>query len=177
MRVEEIKNLLRNTDKSLSNIAKETGVSPRTVGNINQGKTHFEEDTDYPLRVTGQRINQLKNKLSKPTKKAVMNPHILSPQLLDYIGFLSILGVGLECLLEFKEVYYKQLSDIFNREMSDEDIISIIKLRPSRPTQLKELVEAYYEPKVKLINMKFWLETGFIKKQEKEIIYSLLIKR
>lgn len=177
MYVKDVKNLLINTDSPMSEIAKKYKVSARTVSNINQGKTYFDEKLDYPLRITGQRINKLKEKLSKPTKKAVLNPHILSPQLLDYIGFLSILDVGIECLLVFKDVYYKELKVIFNRELSDKEIISIIELRPQRPAKLEKMINAYYNPRVRLMNKEYWLKEGIITERESEIIYSLLTRR
>lgn len=157
-------------------ISKKCKVSTKTVQNINIGQTHYDESVKYPIRVTGQMIGKLRQRLSKPNKNAVPNPHILSPQLLDYIGFLSILGADLYSIIEFKEVYYKPLKDFFQRELTNEEILAIIELRPQRPTQLKEIIEAYYSPKVKLINLDYWVKTGFIKKGERDMIYSLLIK-
>lgn len=174
---ESIKNLLKNTDLPLTEIAERLNTSSRTVRNINQGITHQEVGETYPLRTTGDKLSELKNRLSKPTKDAVLNPHVLSPQLLDYLGFLSILEVDIDCLLIFKDVYYKQLVKIFGRELSDQEILSIIKLEPNRPTQLKEMVQAHKSPKVRLINLNYWIKKGIIEENEKDMIYSLLVKR
>lgn len=158
-------------------IAKEFDISSRTVQNINKGLTHYDESETYPLRITGRMISQLKDRLSRPNESAVPNPHILSPQLLDYIGFLSILEVGPTCIITFKSVFNQQLEEIFKRELTDVEILSIIELRPQRPAQLKEMVNAYYDPKVRLTNVEYWIKTGFIKREEKDMIYSLLVKR
>lgn len=175
--VKDIKRLLKNTDVPMTEIAKQFKVSARTVSNINTGNTYHEANLTYPIRITGKRIQEIKRELSKATKEAVPNPHILSPQLLDYIGFLSLLGVEIDCLLVFKEVYYKQLKNLFEREISDTDILSIIKLRPTRPRPLRELIDAYDNPKVQLINTEYWLQKGLIIEGEDLIINSLLLER
>lgn len=177
MHIEEIKKLLRNTDVPMADIAKQFKVSARTVSNINNGNTYKEENINYPLRISGKRIYELKRKLSIPNKKAVPNPHVLSPQLLDYIGFLSLLEVSEDCLLEFKEVYNKQLTKHFGKNLSNTEILSVISLRPTRPRQLKELLNAYDNPKVKMINTDYWLKQGLIKKGEEEVLNFLLLKR
>lgn len=177
MYVEEIRKYLRNTDMSLKDIGLKCNVSPRTVSNINSGKSHFKEELNYPLRITGIKLSELKSKLSIPTQKAVQNPHILSPQLLDYIGFLSLMGVGVEALLEFKEVYYKQLREIFNKDLNDSELKSILELRPTRPAHLRKMLSAYDNPQVKFINTEYWVKTGLIEDREREALYSLLLKR
>lgn len=161
----------------MNQIAERYQVSPRSVQNINKGTTYYDSSESYPLRVTGQMIGKLRQKLSIPSAAAVPNPHILSPQLLDYVGFLSLLGVEINSLLEFKGMYYKALVSFFEKDLTDSEIVSIMKLRPQQPTQLKEIVEAYYNPKVKLINIDYWIKTGFIKKAERDMIYALLATR
>ena len=175
MNVGVIKKLLKNTKEPMSQIAKKFDLSARTVSNINKGLTHFDKNENYPLRITAQKKSQLKNRLSIPNKNAVRNPNILSPQLLDYIGFLSVLEVGIECLLEFREVYNEQLEKSFSRELSDKEVLAIIELRPTRPAQLKEMINAYTNPKVKFINKEYWVETGFIDKSEEDLLYSILM--
>lgn len=173
---ESIKTALRNTDLPMTEIAKKFKVSARTVRNINNGDSYFDKSCSYPIRITGKRLQELKRELSKATTDAVPNPHVLSPQLLDYIGFLSILEVDITCLLVFKDVYNLQLKKFFGRELSDQEILSIIELRPSRPRQLMEMIKAYDHPKVQLINTSYWLKKGIIKKGEDEILSSLLLK-
>lgn len=174
---EEVKKLLEGTELPMVEIAKKLNVSPRTVRNINNGVTHFDQKRQYPIRVTAKRISELKEILSTPNNAAVPNPHILSPQVLDYIGFLSLLGAEVNCLLVFKDIYYKQLTKIFGRELSDKEILSIFQLKPFRPRQLSELIKAYDFPKVKLINLDYWVKQGIIKERDKEIISSLLLQR
>lgn len=175
MRNEEIRKDLRNTNLSMKLLAKKHGVSARTISNINSGSTNRIEGITYPIRLTSQDKANLKEKLMRPTIDAVPNPHVLSPQLLDYIGFLSLLEVGPECLIVFKKVYYKQLKKIFGRDLSDEEIASIIVLRPTRPRQLKQMLDAYENPKVKLINTEFWLKKGIISEAEVEVLTTILL--
>lgn len=174
--VKDIKKLLKSTDLPMTEIAKKFNVSPKTVRNINQGTTYHDKNLVYPIRITSKRIQEIKRELSIPTREAVPNPQILSPQLLDYIGFLSMLEVDIDCLLTFKDVYYKPLKSLFGRELSDQDILSIIKLRPKRPRPLRELIEAYDFPKVQLLNKDYWVEKELIQKGEEEAINSLLLK-
>lgn len=171
--IDVIKNLLKNTDKKMTEIAELCGVSSRTVQNINNGKTHKKPDEIYPIRATGKRLSDLKGRLSVPRKEAVPRPHVLSPQLIDYIGFLSLLGVGEEAILEFREVFYEELKCFFNRDLSNDEILSIIKLRPSKPETLSDLVKAYDKPRVRFMNLGYWLETGLIKPGEEEFILSM----
>lgn len=177
MSISDIKKDLINTDLTIRQISDKHGVATRTVRNINLGSTYYDRKLKYPLRITGVKIEELKNKLKVPTKKAVPNPHILSPQLLDYVGFLSLLGVEISCLLEFKEVYIKQLTKVFGRELTNQEILSVIELRPLRPRQLSELIKAYDKPKVKLINTEFWLKKKLIDEGEASALGTLLLQR
>ena len=173
MHVSSVKELLKNTELKFTEIAKETGVSPKTVQNINNGKTHFNKDETYPLRPSSLKIGELRARLSVPTQDAVPRPNVLSPQMIDYVGMLSLLGVGIECLLVFKEAYRRPLEEIFGRKLSDDDLLSIIKLEPTLPPQLNTLINAYRNPRVKFINTEYWLNSGFISAYEENLIYSL----
>lgn len=171
--VEEIKNLLESTDLKFIDIAARVGVSSRTVQNINNGITHKEAGREYPIRITGRSFGELKARLLTPTTAAVPRPNVLSPQLLDYISMLSLLGVSIDCLLEFDMVYRKPLEEIFEKSLTKRELLAIIHLRPTVPNQLNRLIRAYDNPSVRFLNIEFWIKTGFITKREKEIIYSL----
>lgn len=158
----------------MEEIANIAGVSSRTVRNINTGATRHDPGLEYPLRYTRARLAALRTRLSKPTKDAVPFPYNLSPHLIDYIGFLSLLGVDISCLLEFKEIYLDELEEAFGRKLSDEDILGIIKLEPAKPKELVNLIKAYKTPKVRLINLDYWVSTGLIQINEVEQIHRLL---
>ena len=170
--VERIKFLLENTNLKFTEIAAEVDVTSRTVQNINNGITHKEE-RDYPIRVTGRTLGELRTRLTEPTTAAVPRPNVLSPQLIDYISMLSLLEVPIDCLLEFREVYEKPLTEIFGRRLSDDELLSVITLRPTIPKQLNYLINAHDRPMVKFLNMNYWIKTGFIAKVEEEMVYSL----
>lgn len=127
----------------------------------------------YPLRPSGVKIGELKTRLSVPTADAVPRPNVLSPQMIDYVGMLSLLGVGMECIIIFKDVYNKPLEEIFGRELSESELLSIIQLEPKFPPQLNTLINAYKNPRVKFINTEYWLNSGFISTYEENLIYSL----
>lgn len=171
--VSDVKELLKNSELKFTEIAKEVGVSPKTVQNINNGKTHRDANEVYPLRPSGQRVGELRARLSIPNKNAVPRPNVLSPQMIDYIGMLSLLGVEIDCLLTFKEAYIAPLEEIFGRKLNDSDILSIINLRPTLPPQLDTLIKAHTKPKVKFINLEYWLNSDFISAAEEGMIYSL----
>lgn len=173
MYVEEVKDLLKHTELKFTDIAARVGVSSRTVQNINNGKTHRKAGEIYPIRFSAARMAELRERLATPTKSAVKRPNVLSPQLLDYIGMLALLDVNINCLLEFREVYDYQVEAIFGRKLTDDELLSVISLRPTVPHQFYTLIEAYHNPKVKFINIPFWIESGFIQKEEESIIYSL----
>ncbi len=60
---QEIKNLIRNTNKSLRDIAITYSVSLSTIEDINQGRSWVDENLSYPLRVGNRRgrVAQLYN--------------------------------------------------------------------------------------------------------------------
>ena len=55
--IEEIYNLLLNTDISQQEIAKRYSVGEDTISEINQGKTRIKEGLDYPLRDNKKKDN------------------------------------------------------------------------------------------------------------------------
>lgn len=126
--------------------------------------------------MSGQRLGILRDKLSIPNRNAVPRPNVLSPQMLDYIGFLSILKVDISCLLVFKSIYIEELNRYFKRELSDADILSIISIRPTLPQSLNDLVRAHTKPKVQLMNVDHWIKTGIIQESEREFINEMLLK-
>ena len=48
--VDLIIDLLMNSDLSISEIARQSGKSIRTVNRINHGETHYKDYLTYPLR-------------------------------------------------------------------------------------------------------------------------------
>lgn len=174
--IEKIKHRLINTDDKFVDIARDFNKSSKTIQNINNGFTHKKPDEVYPLRMSGQRLGTLKERLSIPNINAVPRPHVLSPQMLDYIGFLSLLGVEIDCLLTFKEVYIKELNSYFDKELSDSEIVSIISLKPRLPQSLDELIKAHSKPRVQLMNLEFWIKTGIIQESERTFITEMLLK-
>lgn len=52
---EEIKSLVKNSNYSFKQIGDMYGVSSSCISNINNGKTFFEEDIEYPIRKTARR--------------------------------------------------------------------------------------------------------------------------
>ena len=48
--VKQIRDYLKNTDRTNADIAKEFGVGESTISSINTGQTRYEDNTDYPIR-------------------------------------------------------------------------------------------------------------------------------
>lgn len=48
--VKQIKDYLKNTDRTNADIAKEFSVGEGTISSINTGRTRYEDNTDYPIR-------------------------------------------------------------------------------------------------------------------------------
>lgn len=174
---EEIKLLIKESDLSFKEIAAKTNSHINTVYNINKGRTHFDLDESYPLRSRdGDRIKKLISKLSIPTLDAIPFSSTINLNLLDYISMLSFLKVDISCLLLFKHLYLDDIVESFNFSPTDEQLISIFKLKPQQPENLSMLLDAYYEPQLSLRNLDYWEESGFLTAEERKDIFKIFSK-
>lgn len=177
LKYERIKFLIKESDWSFKKIAEETNSHINTIYNINKGKTHFDHKESYPLRSRdGDKVHKLIDKLSKPTLAAIPRADIITIHLLNYISMLSFLKVAVDCVLLFKDIYYDDVVKLLGYDLTDEDLISLFRLRPQEPEKLRIILDSYYSPVLSLDIINYWQSSGFLNEEELKYIFKIFIK-
>lgn len=171
---DQIKELIKNSNLSMKEIAKSCGVHVNTVYNINSGKTYHDPAEKYPLRQKdSDKVNQLREKLTVPRLDILEESSVLSPRVLDYISLLSLLDVPSTCIVLFKNIFIKDLEVLTESNWTNETLSALVKTRPSQPNSLKCLIDAYYNPSVRFLNLPYWVKINFLSEEEAQNIYLL----
>lgn len=152
---EDLKNIYKLLEQQRTNvyIGKLYNVHPDTIGRINQGKTYFDKNRKYPIRV-GQGIVEYKDKINSFTQKQLdLALYLLSTTNDNYDTIFKLTAVSKSALTNLnlgRHPYCRNLNLDFpirkNRhsiKLQEQDIIGIKKDLLNHNLSMQDIARKY----------------------------------